>query len=120
MEIKQAIAAIPMVNVERAKQFYGETLGFTIKTLSEDLNMYYVLVANNFFLLYLRNEKSKAEHTSLSLTVENIEMAIAQLEHKGISFYEDKGAKIFDLDGSLSSWFKDSEGNNLEISERSY
>lgn len=118
MEIREAIAAIPMTNVQRAKQFYGETLGFSLKTLSEELDMYYVLVADSFFLLYLRNEKNKAEHTSLSLNVENIEMAVAQLEHKGISFYEDKGNKIFDLDGSLSSWFKDSEGNNLEISQR--
>lgn len=120
MKIREAIAAIPMVDVERAKQFYGETLGFKIKMISQDLHMYYVFVANSFFLLYLRNEKNKAEHTSLSLTVENIEIAVNELEDKGITFYEDKGIKIFELDGSLSSWFKDTEGNNLEISERSY
>lgn len=118
MEIKEVLAAIPMTNVKRAKRFYGETLGFKLETLSEDLQMYYVKISESKFLLYLRNKKNKAEHTSLSFTVENIESAIALLEKKGISFYEDNENKIFNLDGSLSSWFKDSEGNNLEISQR--
>ncbi len=118
MEIKEVMAAIPMTNAQRAKQFYGETLGLTLETLSKDLEMYYVIIGKSKFLLYLRNEENKAEHTSLSFTVENIKIAIAQLEKKGISFYEDNENKIFNLDGSLSSWFKDSEGNNLEISQR--
>lgn len=118
MEIKEVMAAIPMTNAERAKRFYGETLGFELETLSENLQMYYVKIDESKFLLYLRNEENKAEHTCLSFTVENIESVIALLEKKGISFYENNENKIFNLDGSLSSWFKDSEGNNLEISQR--
>lgn len=119
MKVKEAMAAIPMTNAERAKAFYSEVLGFELETLSQDLEMYWVKIAKSKFLLYQREEGSKAEHTTLSFTVENIEKALSTLESKGIQFYESKGNKIFDLDGNRSAWFKDTEGNNLEISERS-
>lgn len=118
MQIKEAIAAIPMTNVDRAKAFYSEILAFELETLSKNLEMYWIKIGESKFLLYKRLEENKAEHTTLSLTVENIEDVISTLESKGVQFYESEGNKIFNLDGSKSAWFKDSEGNNLEISQR--
>lgn len=118
MQAKEVVAAIPMTNVERAKAFYSQTLEFELETLSQNLGMYWVKIANSKFLLYKRTEESKAEHTTLSITVEDIERTLYTLEAKGIQFYESEGDKIFNLDGSRSAWFKDSEGNNLEISQR--
>lgn len=118
MNIKEAIAAMPVVNVQRAINFYENILGFKSELLSEDLGMYWILAPNSRFLLYLREEKSKALHTTLSFSVENIALAIKELEGHGVKFFQKGGKKVFDLDGSLSAWFQDSEGNNLEISQR--
>lgn len=118
---KEAISAIPAVEMDRAKQFYANLLGEdNISTLSESLGMYLVFVGEGSrFLLYKRDEPNKAEHTAMSFTAENIEETLIELENLGIKFYESDGQKIFDLDGSRSAWFKDTEGNNLEISQRS-
>lgn len=118
MEIIEAVAAIPMTDVKRAKSFYQKSMGFQLEPLSDTLEMYWVKTGKSRFLLYLRNEKNKAEHTALSFTVANVEEAITTLENKGIHFYENDDKKVFDLDGSLSAWFQDTEGNNLEISQR--
>lgn len=118
MKITEALAAIPMTNVKRAKEFYRDILGLELDTLSDKLDMYWLKIGGNKFLLYKRNEKNKAEHTALSFTVDNINNAVDHLENKGVKFYESQGQKIFDLDGSLSAWFQDTEGNNLEISQR--
>ena len=118
MDIKELIAAIPMTDTERAKSFYEKTLGFELETLSKPLNMYWVKKQTSKFLLYKREETTKAEHTVISFTVGNIKKTVQALEGKGVKFYEDAGTKIFNLDGSLSAWFQDTEGNNLEISQR--
>ncbi|RDY59768.1 VOC family protein [Flagellimonas nanhaiensis] len=118
MKINEIVAAIPVLDVNRAKEFYVKTLGFQLEVLSETMGMYWAKINNGRFLLYKRNDENKAEHTAISFTVESIEEAVGELESKGVKFFEAKGEKIFNLDGSLSAWFQDPEGNNLEISER--
>lgn len=117
----EALSAIPAVEIERAKEFYAKLVDRdNISTLSESLGMYLVSVSENTrFLLYKRDDPNKAEHTAMSFTVENIDETLPELETLGIKFYESDGQKIFDLDGSRSAWFTDTEGNNLEISQRS-
>lgn len=118
MRIKEIVPAIPMVNVEKAKNFYGQVLGFDIEVLSAELDMYWVKTGTRKFLLYKRNEDSKAEHTLMSFGVADIEETVIELEQKGVQFYQSENTKVFNLDGSLSAWFQDTEGNNLEISQR--
>ena len=118
MEIKEIVAAIPMTNTERAIQFYKNKLSLQVETLSEKAGMYWVKANGSKFLLYKREANTKAEHTVISFTVENVEQSIKELETAGIEFYNDNGAKIFNLDGSRSAWFQDTEGNSLEISQR--
>lgn len=118
MKVENIVAAIPMVDVERAKSFYTERLGLELELLSDKLDMFWVKAGDSKFLLYKKAEANKAEHTAMSFTVDNIEKTLEELEHKGIHFYQDNEVKIFDLDGSRSAWFQDTEGNNLEISER--
>ena len=118
MNIKEIIAAIPINEVVRAKEFYMDVLNFELETLSEKMNMYWAKGAGAKFLLYKRNDPNLAEHTALSFSVQDIESTVHELEEKGVVFYQFEGQKIFDMDGSLSAWFKDPEGNNLEISKR--
>jgi len=118
MNLKEIITTIPITDVKRALHFYTNTLNFEPQTLSEDLGMYWIIKEQHKFLLYLREAETKAEHTVMSFTVEDVEKELTALEQKGVEFYTDKGHKIFNLDGSLSAWFKDSEENTLEISQR--
>ena len=118
MKINEIIAAIPFNEVDRAKNFYTNVLGLQLETLSEKMDMYWAKNGESKFLLYKRKDKNLAEHTAISFSVANIENAVEELENKGVVFYEYEGQKIFDMDGSLSAWFKDPEGNNLEISKR--
>ncbi|MEM7549678.1 MAG: VOC family protein [Bacteroidota bacterium] len=118
MKIKEIVAAIPMVDVARAVEFYKNILELRVETLSANMDMYWVTSGESKFLLYKKGEASKAEHTAMSFTVENIKESVLKLEENGVKFYQSNNTKIFDLDGSLSAWFQDSEGNNLEISQR--
>lgn len=118
MEIKEIVAAIPAIDIERAKKFYVDALGLKAETLSNTLNMFWVGKNQNRFLLYQKNEKNKAEHTALSFTVSDIGKTVNKLKSRGVIFYQDNENEVFNLDGSLSAWFTDTEGNNLEISQR--
>ncbi len=121
MKVLNIYPAIPALDIERALKFYKDQLGLRVtQTLSDTLGMYLVGNDETNFLLFQRKEKTLAEHTVISFSVENINNTVLELEQKGIEFYTENGQKIFDLEGSQSAWFKDSEGNSFEISQRNF
>lgn len=113
-----AITSLVATDLERAKNFYINKLGLHLKMeLPPDV----ILLATsqgNQILIYKR-EKSKADHTVLSFAVKDLEASVADLKTKGISLeiYEgltdDKG--IATRGEQKAAWFKDSEGNIINI-----
>jgi catechol 2,3-dioxygenase-like lactoylglutathione lyase family enzyme len=123
-------ATIPVVDLNRARRFYRDTLKLKEITPSgvdpkaaEDNAMFQVGDCSRF-LLFRRPHRSKAEHTVAVFTVKDLEKTMRELRDQGVRFerYDLPNLKtdergIVEEDGMKAAWFKDSEGNILGVSE---
>ena len=113
--------SLPMVDLNRAKEFYKEKLGLK---LIEELEGVLVFEAGNGTKLVLyQREPSKADHTVAGFEVEDIEAEVKELKEKGVVFEEYDNPPIKTVDGIATkgelkaAWFKDSEGNILGLTQ---
>ncbi len=118
-----AVATIPASNIERAKKFYAEKLGF--KPLeTEPTGEVVYKSGDSSFLLYESQFAGTAKSTAMTFETDNLERDMRDLRNKGVKFEEyDMGdlktvngvATIGDIKGA---WFKDTEGNIIALTER--
>lgn len=122
MAITRTTPTLPVVDLERAKKFYQEKLGF--KVTQEDPSPGANLKSPDcdcYVYLYQR-ARTKADHTVMALTVDDVEETMRELKRKGVKFeeYDMPNLKtvngIFKMNDYRSAWFKDTEGNILAIS----
>ena len=122
----KAITMIPVQDIKRARHFYEMILG--LKVVAEDLsgpqNPGILFQAGGESQVYLfRRESSNADHTLISFLVEDIEREVKELRVKGITFEKYDTPQLRTIDGIArfgklkGAWFKDSEGNNIEIAQ---
>lgn len=116
---------VPVTDLERAKQFYGEVLGLTeVPYPSPEQGVLFEGAQGSKVYLYQRGP-SKADHTLFAFTVPDIEEAVRELRDKGVSFLEYDTETIKTVDGiatwgqTKAAWFKDSEGNVIGIDQHS-
>lgn len=118
----EARATIPARNLERARQWYADKLGFTPS--GQMPGGYLYDCENSGFALYETEYAGTAKNTALSFTAEDFDREIADLRAKGIKFedYDMGDLKtvngIVTMDGTRGAWFKDLDGNILSIVER--
>ncbi len=110
--------SVPVTDVERAKRFYGETLGLPEIEHPEQGFPEYQL-GENVSLYLLQMEKIGSEfsgpHTaSIALRVPDVAAAQAELEAKGVEF----GGEPFDTGVCHMAVFKDADGNSLMLHRR--
>jgi catechol 2,3-dioxygenase-like lactoylglutathione lyase family enzyme len=122
----QIMVDLPVVDLNRARKFYEEKLGFKPVMLSVAGPQYpdVVYEAKGGAQIYLyQRGATKADHTVLSFMVGNIEQEVKELKDKGVVFeeYDMPGIKMVDSVATYgnvrSAWFKDTEGNILEIGQ---
>jgi len=119
---------LPVVDLERAKKFYGETLG--LKFLDEagpelaSSMAFFKAGEDTQVNLYLRQAATKADHTAGNFLVKNLEATVTALGEQGVAFeqYDVPGLKtdergIASVGSFKSAWFKDTEGNILAVVE---
>ena len=110
---------IPAKDLQRAKKFYADKLGFTDPEESPGGLVYRCL--NSWFLVYPTSEAGKATHTLGGWESHDIEADVAALKARGVVFeeYDMPGLKtvngIAKTGPGRAAWFKDSEGNILGI-----
>jgi catechol 2,3-dioxygenase-like lactoylglutathione lyase family enzyme len=118
------IGFLTIVDVERAKEFYGDKLG--LRLLSEEPPFALVFDANGIMLrLGMGKKLPPAPGTVLGWQVPDIGAAVRDLQQVGIQFerYDNAYMKQDELGiwttptGSRVAWFKDPDGNTLSISE---
>jgi catechol 2,3-dioxygenase-like lactoylglutathione lyase family enzyme len=116
------VAFVPIVDVPRAKQFYGEMLG--LQLLSEEPPFAIVFNANGIMLrLVMAKELPPRFGTTLGWRVEDIASVVADLSAAGITFErypgmaQDQLGILTTLTGSKVAWFKDPDGNLLSVSK---
>ena len=116
------IGFVTIVDVDRAKNFYGETLG--LRLVSEEPPFALVFDANGIMLrLGLGKQLPPTSGTVLGWQVPDIESVVHNLVAVGVHF-ERYGFLDQDESGIWTSptnarvaWFRDPDGNTLSISE---
>jgi catechol 2,3-dioxygenase-like lactoylglutathione lyase family enzyme len=115
-------ATLPAADLDRAKRWYSEKLGFEPE--SEDPGGIHYRTGSTAFDLYPTQFAGIAQHTLAGWSVRDLDQVVAELRERGVVFeeYDFPGLKtengIADLGVERSSWFKDSEGNILAVFER--
>lgn len=118
-------AVLSTTDIERAKKFYGETLGLKPKTQEGAPEDHIMFEAGNGagLLVYLRSDPPKAENTVAGFDVANLEEEMAELRSKGVTFeeYDFPGLKtengVASMGNMKSSWFKDPDGNIISLNQ---
>ena len=116
------VVILPVKELERARAFYVERLGFEAEGLAADGK--FVLRANGAKLALMpKPGGTKAEHTALSFKVDDIAAAVEALKSRGVGFhdYDLPGFKtvghVAVLGREKAAWFSDTEGNILCLHE---
>jgi predicted enzyme related to lactoylglutathione lyase len=117
----KAFSAFSVDNIQKAKQFYGGTLGIKVSESNGLLRLH--LGSGADVLIYPKPDHSPATFTVLNFPVNDIESAVDDLSRSGIHLehYEGKlktdEKGIFRGGGPLIAWFKDPAGNICSVLE---
>ena len=119
-ENTKAFSGFSVDDVQRAKEFYGETLGLKV---SEEHGLLFLHIAGGRdTLVYPKPDHVPATFTILNFPVDDIEKAVDELSAQGVRFERYLGTEmetdekgIFRGGGPLIAWFKDPAGNVLSV-----
>ncbi|MGA9461796.1 MAG: VOC family protein [Terracidiphilus sp.] len=116
------IGFLSIVDVERAKCFYRDTLG--LRLVMDEPPFALVFDANGIMLrLGMAKEIAPAHGTVLGWQVPEIRAAVNELTQAGVRFERYGGMDQDELGiwtsptGAKVAWFKDPDGNTLSVSE---
>jgi catechol 2,3-dioxygenase-like lactoylglutathione lyase family enzyme len=116
------IGFVSIVDVERAKEFYRDTLG--LRLVSEEPPFALVFEAHGIMLrLGMAKELPPPRGTVLGWQVPEIIAAVKDLARAGVRFERYDSVRQDDLgiwttpSGAKVAWFKDPDGNILSLSE---
>jgi catechol 2,3-dioxygenase-like lactoylglutathione lyase family enzyme len=122
LENSKAFSGFSVDDIEKARQFYGGTLGLKVSEANGLLSLH--LAGGTTVLIYPKPNHTPATFTVLNFPVDNIEGAVDDLTHSGVRLehYEGKlqtDAKgIFRGGGPLIAWFRDPAGNICSVLEQ--
>jgi catechol 2,3-dioxygenase-like lactoylglutathione lyase family enzyme len=114
----KAFSGFAVDDVDKAREFYGETLG--LKTSEENGLLTLHIADDRPTMLYPKPGHTPAEYTILNFPVDDIEQAVDDLTARGVEFERYEGFDqdergIFHGGGPLIAWFKDPAGNVLSV-----
>jgi len=116
------IGFVTIVDVERAKEFYRDTLG--LRLVSEEPPFALVFDANGIMLrLVMAKQPPPAYGTVLGWSVPDIAACVKDLNQAGVAFVRFEGMTQDELgiwaspSGAKIAWFKDPDGNILSVTE---
>jgi catechol 2,3-dioxygenase-like lactoylglutathione lyase family enzyme len=116
------VAFVQIVDVERAKAFYRDTLG--LRLLGEEPQYALVFDANGIMLrLAIVKERPAFPGTVLGWQVPDASAAVQNLQEAGVQFErfgfmkQDEQGIWTTPTGAKVAWFKDPDGNLLSVSQ---
>ena len=118
----ESFSSFSVNDIQKAKEFYGQTLGLDIKETPEGLELH---TDNNTVFLYQKSNHTPASFTVLNFAVDDIEAAVDELNTLGINLerYDlpdiktDEHGIARGPNGPTIAWFKDPAGNILSVLE---
>ncbi len=119
---------MPAVDLQRAVKFYEETLGLRITRREEEPSRGAVVQAGGGTSFYLYERSStKADHTVAGFVVDDVDAVVDGLKKRGVVFedYDSPDLKttnniaVFRTSSgqAKAAWFKDPEGNILDVTD---
>jgi catechol 2,3-dioxygenase-like lactoylglutathione lyase family enzyme len=114
----KAFSGFAVEDVQKARKFYGETLG--LKT-SEEYGLLTLHIAGDRpTLVYPKPDHRPADYTILNFPVDDIDRAVDDLAARGVRFerydgFEQDEKGISREEGPYIAWFKDPAGNVLSV-----
>jgi catechol 2,3-dioxygenase-like lactoylglutathione lyase family enzyme len=119
----RAFSSFSVDNLEKAKEFYGKTLGLDVSESKEGLNL--CLIGGNEIFIYPKTNHTPATFTILNFSVDDVERTVGELTDKGVQFeIYNEGELKTDENGIFRgepeptiAWFKDPAGNLLSVLE---
>jgi len=114
----KAFSGFAVGDLEKARQFYGETLG--ISTSEEYGLMTLHLAGGRDTLVYPKPDHTPASYTILNFPVDDIDQAVDDLTARGVQFerYDGAGQDARGINrggGPYIAWFKGPAGNILAV-----
>jgi catechol 2,3-dioxygenase-like lactoylglutathione lyase family enzyme len=130
MEWKLEVVVLPVSDMDRAKAFYGEKIGFNVDVdhrAGEDFRVIQLTPPGSACSITLmRNEEAAGSVQGLHLSVSDIEAARAELTGRGATvsefFHFTDGGQVSGLDPQRASFesffsFADPDGNGWLVQE---
>ena len=123
LDTKKAFSSFSVSDIQKANEFYGETLGLELSSGPEG-TLVVPLSGGTRTLMYPKPNHQPATFTVLNFPVENVEETVDELSRRGVRFevYDEPDLKtdargIFRGNGPTIAWFKDPAGNILSVVE---
>lgn len=121
--LTKAFSGFSVDNIQKAKDFYGNTLGLVVKDNPMGLLELHI-EGSNPIIAYPKPNHVPATFTILNFPVPDVEKAVDDLTQKGVTFEQYGGDIKTDAKGisrgnggPTIAWFKDPAGNILSVLE---
>jgi predicted enzyme related to lactoylglutathione lyase len=122
----KAFSGFAVDDLDKARDFYGETLGVKTSMLDEQNGLMALqFEGSRDVLVYLKADHTPANFTILNFPVDDIDKTVDELSSRGVRF-EIYGADFEQDDKGISrglgpsiAWFKDPAGNILSVVQES-
>jgi predicted enzyme related to lactoylglutathione lyase len=125
LDKSKAYSGFAVNDIDKAKEFYGETLGLKVDVLDEENGLLQINHADNkATLAYKKDDLEPGNYTILNFPVDDIDEAVDGLTERGVTFerYDDfdqdeKGVfrGLASSEGPDIAWFKDPAGHILAV-----
>jgi catechol 2,3-dioxygenase-like lactoylglutathione lyase family enzyme len=120
---KAAFSGFSVDDLVKAQDFYSKTLG--LKVDKDNMGLTLHLPGGATVFVYPKDKHEPATFTILNFVVDNIDEAVDELAHRGVTFeHYDNGMKtdkkgivrgISARQGPDIAWFKDPAGNFVSV-----
>jgi catechol 2,3-dioxygenase-like lactoylglutathione lyase family enzyme len=118
----KAFSSFSVDDLQKARQFYGDTLGLDVVEISEGLVLH--LAGGGQVFIYLSTNYTAPTHTILNFPVNDVEEAVDELTKRGVRMEhydlpdiktDEKGIYRGDVGPRAIAWFKDPAGHILSV-----
>jgi catechol 2,3-dioxygenase-like lactoylglutathione lyase family enzyme len=118
----KAFSGFSVDDLQKAKKFYGQTLGLEVSEAHGLLQLH--VAGGARIIVYPKPNHVPATFTILNFPVDDVDRAVSQLTRSGVRFeiYDEGDLKtdekgVFRGRGPKIAWFKDPAGNILSVIE---
>jgi catechol 2,3-dioxygenase-like lactoylglutathione lyase family enzyme len=118
----QTAATMAVSDIDRARKFYAETLGFSVMRESPG-GILFQSGKDTVFFVYPSGFAGTNKATAMSINVGDFDATIADLRDRGVSFMDYDNPEFKTEDGVAktpegpAAWFADPDGNVIAVTQ---